>query len=99
MVGFPREVVNVMRQYKGEYALQSFNPFYVHRFKQLAPDVLRGQLAVGIFSPDVLISCRDTLEGFDISPEIFSCEGGLTRPPGQGGGGDGGGAIGVQGDA
>ena len=79
VVGFPREVVNVMRQYKGEYALQSFNPFYVHRFKQLAPDVLRGQLAVGIFSPDVLISCRDTLEGFDISPEIFSCEGGLTR--------------------
>ena len=79
VVGFPREVVNVMRQYKGEYALQSFNPFYVHRFKQLAPDVLRGQLAVGIFSPDVLISCRDTLEGFDISPEIFACEGGLTR--------------------
>ena len=28
---------------------------------------------------DVLISCRDTLEGFDISPEIFACEGGLTR--------------------
>ncbi|HIR23328.1 MAG TPA: hypothetical protein IAB32_06060 [Candidatus Scatosoma pullicola] len=79
VVGFPREVVNVMRQYKGEYALQSFNPFCVHRFKQLAPDVLRGQLAVGIFSPDVLISCRDTLEGFDISPEIFACEGGLTR--------------------
>ena len=79
VVGFPREVVNVMRQYKGEYALQSFNPFYVHRFKQLAPDVLRGQLAVGIFSPEVLISCRDTLEGFDISPEIFACEGGLTR--------------------
>ena len=79
VVGFPREVVNVMRQYKGEYALQSFNPFYVHRFKQLAPDVLRGQLAVGICSPDVLISCRDTLEGFDISPEIFACEGGLTR--------------------
>ena len=49
VVNFPREVVHVMQQYRGEYALQSFNPFYVHRFKQLAPDVLRGQLAVGIF--------------------------------------------------
>ena len=79
VVNFPREVVHVMQQYRGEYALQSFNPFYVHRFKQLAPDVLRGQLAVGIFSPEVLVSCRDTLEDFDISPEIFACEGGLTR--------------------
>lgn len=76
---FPGEVVNVMRQYKGEYALQSFNPFYVLKFKQLAPEVLRGQLAMGIFSPDVLISCRDTLEEFDISPEMLAFEGGMTR--------------------
>lgn len=25
------------------------------------------------------VSCRDTLEEFDISPEIFACEGGLSR--------------------
>ena len=59
---FPEQVMYRMRQYKGEYALQSFNPFYVYKFKQLAPDVLRGQLAMSIFSPDVLISCRDTLQ-------------------------------------
>ncbi len=76
---FPEQVMYRMRQYKGEYALQSFNPFYVYKFKQLAPDVLRGQLAMSIFSPDVLISCRDTLEEFDVSPEIFAREGGLSR--------------------
>ncbi len=76
---FPEQVVKVVRQYQGEYALQSFNPFYVHKFKQMLPGVLRGQLAMSIFSPDVLISCRDTLEEFDISPEIFACEGGLSR--------------------
>ena len=76
---FPEQVMYRMRQYKGEYALQSFDPFYVYKFKQLAPDVLRGQLAMSIFSPDVLISCRDTLEEFDVSPEIFAREGGLSR--------------------
>ena len=76
---FPEEVVRTMKQYRGEYALQSFNPFYVYKFKQMAPEVLRGQLAMSIFSPDVLISCRDTLEEFDVSPEIFAREGGLSR--------------------
>ena len=76
---FPEQVVRVMKQYAGEYALQSFNPFYVHAFKQMAPEILRGQLAMSVFSPDVLVSCRDTLEEFDISPEIFACEGGLSR--------------------
>lgn len=45
----------------------------------MAPEILRGQLAMSVFLPDVLVSCRDTLEEFDISPEIFACEGGLSR--------------------
>jgi glycerophosphoryl diester phosphodiesterase len=76
---FPDVVVNKMKEYKGEYALQSFNPFYVHKFKRLAPEVMRGQLAMGIFSKDVLISCKDTLEEYDIDPEFFQTVGGLSN--------------------
>lgn len=96
---FPEQVVRVMKQYAGEYALQSFNPFYVHAFKQMAPEILRGQLAMSVFSPDVLVSCRDTLEEFDISPEIFACEGGLSRRQVKGGCGVGGAAVGLYGYA
>ena len=31
--------------YKGEYAIQSFNPFYAHAYKKLHPEILCGVLA------------------------------------------------------
>jgi hypothetical protein len=34
-----------LREYKGEYAIQSFNPFIVRWFKNNAPEIIRGQLA------------------------------------------------------
>ncbi len=34
-----------LKKYKGEYAIQSFNPYVLEWFKQNAPEVIRGQLS------------------------------------------------------
>ncbi|MBQ6922416.1 MAG: glycerophosphodiester phosphodiesterase [Clostridia bacterium] len=36
--------VEILKNYKGEFALQSFNPFYIKRIKKIAPDFTRGIL-------------------------------------------------------
>lgn len=56
----PEKTIEILKDYKGEYALQSFNPFYVNKFRKLAPDVLRGQLSVG-FTKKVLDNNADTV--------------------------------------
>lgn len=44
-----KKVVDILctklNNYKGEFAVQSFNPFYLMRLKKIAPDFLRGVLA------------------------------------------------------
>lgn len=39
------KTLQVLKGYKGEFALQSFNPKYVYQMRKQAPDILRGQLA------------------------------------------------------
>ena len=43
----------LLKEYKGEYAVQSFNPFSMKWFYEHAPEVLRGQLA-GFFKGEKL---------------------------------------------
>lgn len=57
----PERTIEILKNYKGEYALQAFNPFYVNKFRKLAPDVLRGQLSVG-FTKKVLDNNPDTVK-------------------------------------
>lgn len=38
-------VWNILKDYKGAYAIESFNPYVLKWFKDNAPDVIRGQLA------------------------------------------------------
>ncbi len=38
-------VLKCLKDYKGEYAIQSFNPLYINKVKKLAPNVLRGILS------------------------------------------------------
>ena len=38
------KVVERLKSYKGEFALQSFNPFYINRVRKLAPEFIRGIL-------------------------------------------------------
>ena len=37
-------VVKRLKEYNGEFAVQSFNPFYINRVKKLAPEFIRGIL-------------------------------------------------------
>jgi len=39
------KTIEILKTYKGEFALQSFNPFYVIKFKKLMPEAMRGILA------------------------------------------------------
>ena len=39
------KTVERLKSYKGEFAIQSFNPFFINRVKKLAPDFIRGVLA------------------------------------------------------
>ncbi|MEG2881805.1 MAG: glycerophosphodiester phosphodiesterase family protein [Christensenella sp.] len=40
-----RELYNIMNEYGGKYAVQSFSPFSMRWFKKNAPRILRGQLS------------------------------------------------------
>ena len=38
-------VIERLKNYKGEFAIQSFNPLYINKVKKLAPEFIRGILA------------------------------------------------------
>jgi glycerophosphoryl diester phosphodiesterase len=38
-------LLNILKNYKGEFAIQSFNPFVLQWFKNNAPEIIRGQLS------------------------------------------------------
>ncbi len=42
---FEQRVYEMLKKYKGDYAIMSFNPYTLKWFRQNAPEVLRGQLA------------------------------------------------------
>ena len=39
------QTMNILKKYKGQYAIQSFNPQTIYWFKKYYPNVLRGQLS------------------------------------------------------
>lgn len=39
------KTLRLLKSYKGDFCIESFNPFILRRFKKTAPGVLRGQLA------------------------------------------------------
>ena len=45
--GIENKVIEALIGYKGEFAIQTFDPRILMNFKKLAPDFLRGQLACG----------------------------------------------------
>ena len=38
-------VIDILKKYKGEYAVESFNPYSLAYFKQHAPNIIRGQMS------------------------------------------------------
>lgn len=39
------KVIDALKNYKGEFAIQSFNPLYIKKVKKLAPNIIRGILS------------------------------------------------------
>lgn len=46
-----RKVGELLEEYQGEAAIQSFSPYVVEWFKNHKPNILRGQLAMNFFDP------------------------------------------------
>ena len=52
-----RELVKILKEYNGKYAIQSFNPFSLIWFKKNLPEVPRGQLASN-FTKDKMLAVQ-----------------------------------------
>jgi glycerophosphoryl diester phosphodiesterase len=70
------KVVNRLKNYKGEFAIQSFNPFYLMQVKKLAPEFIRGVLATECHATDKGFITRFVLKHMSfncrIKPDFIS---------------------------
>ncbi len=69
-------VIERLKKYKGEFAIQSFNPFYILKVKKLAPEFIRGILATECHAKDKNSLIRYVLKhmnlNFLIKPDFIS---------------------------
>ncbi len=61
---FVEKVVKLLRQYKGDYVIQTFNPFDLIKLKKIAPEIIRGQLITKDLSEMPLDNLRDRISYF-----------------------------------
>ena len=57
--GIEQKITDCLRNYKGQFAVQSFNPIIVKRFEKIAPEFLRGVLTTrvnGMNVPKIVMS-------------------------------------------
>ena len=70
------KVVERLKSYKGEFAIQSFNPLYIKRVKKLAPFFLRGILGTKTHSKNLPFIKRQVIKNmllsFLIKPDFIS---------------------------
>lgn len=50
---FEEKLMEILKKYKGEYAIQSFNPKTIYWFKKHHPNILRGQLACQTYQKNI----------------------------------------------
>lgn len=55
------KLTKMLKAYKGEFSVQSFNPFIVKWFKKHAPEFVRGQLSCGYVKDGTLGFCKRML--------------------------------------
>ncbi len=69
-------VIERLKSYKGEFAIQSFNPLYIKKVKKLAPNVLRGILGTKTHSKNLPFIKRKIVQNmllnFMIKPDFIS---------------------------
>ena len=61
------KVVERLKSYKGEFAIQSFNPLYIKRVKQLAPEFIRGILGTKTHSQDLPFIKRKIVKNMSLN--------------------------------
>lgn len=70
------KTVERLKKYSGEFAIQSFNPFYINRVKKLAPQFIRGILATKTHGKDLKPITRYIVKNmslnFLIKPDFIS---------------------------
>ena len=70
------KVVERLKDYKGEFAIQSFNPLYINRVKKLAPQFIRGILATKTHGKELKPFTRAIVKNmslnFLIKPDFIS---------------------------
>jgi len=69
-VGFEKNVWKVLSKYKGEYAVQSFNPYTLEWFKVNAPHVKRGQLASFFKNSDITFAKKFALKRMLLNKKV-----------------------------
>lgn len=72
-----REVINLLENYKGLYAIKSFNPLSLYYFKKHAPNIIRGQLVSNFKTKKMFILKKIFLKNmflnFITKPDFISC--------------------------
>ncbi len=70
------KVIERLKNYKGEFAIQSFNPLYIKRVKELAPEFIRGILSTKTYSKQLPFIKRQVVKNmllnFLIKPDFIS---------------------------
>ena len=71
-----QKIVEKLKNYKGEFAIQSFNPIYINRVKKLAPEFIRGILGTASYAKGETALNRFVLKNlslnFIIQPDFIS---------------------------
>ncbi len=73
---YVNKVVERLKTYKGEFAIQSFNPLYIKKVKKLAPEFIRGILSTKTYSKHLPFIKRKVVKNmllnFLIKPDFIS---------------------------
>ena len=67
---FEKAVYKILQNYKGEYAVQSFNPYSLEWFKINAPHVKRGQVASSMKNSDLSFFKRIALKHMSLNKKV-----------------------------
>ena len=74
---FVKNAVDILKNYKGEFAVQSFNPLIIKEIKKLAPSFIRGVLTTSTHAKEESKTVQFVLKhmpfNFLIKPDFISC--------------------------
>jgi len=70
-----KEIMNILRNYKGKYVIKSFNPLTIYWFRKNYPEIIRGQLSAGFNNEKNIIKkyiLKNMIFNFISKPDFIS---------------------------